>query len=110
MSLWADAGSPGRFGAPRRGPRHVDAVERVKDWTRERFGLSADDTVMVSEGGPSFPGCPPFETLVAFWTQGGKPFHFKVFKPAEEVLEGDIPPAWMKDALGGIPGISCSCC
>jgi hypothetical protein len=110
MSLWADPAGPGRFGATRKGAAHVDAVERLKDLTRLRFALGPDDTVMVTEEKPSYPGCPPAETVVAFWVGGRTPHHFRVFKAAQDVQETDIPPAWMRDALGGVPGIACSCC
>jgi nitrate reductase delta subunit len=110
MSLWADSGGTGRFGASRKGAGHLDAVERVKDWTRARFALAEQDTVMVTEEKPSYPGCPPMETVVAFWTAGSTPHHFRVFKAARDIAEADIPPAWMRDALAGVPGISCSCC
>ena len=110
MSLWADSGTPRAFGSTRKGPGHLEAVERLKDWTRERFALTEDDTVLVSEAASSLPGCPPVETVVAFWTGGHDAHHFKVFKPADQVGEEDIPPAWMKEALSGVPGITCSCC
>ena len=110
MSLWADAGSAGAFGAPRRGPAHLDAVERVKDWTRRRFGLDERDTIVLTEGATVLPGFPPHETVVAFWMADGTRRHFKVFKRVEDVAESDIPPAFMKDALAEGDGISCSCC
>ena len=110
MSLWADSASPGRFGALRKGAGHLDAVERLKDWTRARFALSDEDTVMVTEEKPSYPGCPAMETVVAFWIAGRTPHHFRVFKAARDVVEADIPPAWMRDAMVGVPGLTCSCC
>jgi nitrate reductase delta subunit len=110
MSLWADSASDGRLGPARKGAGHLDAVERLKDWTRARFALTELDTVMVTEEKPSYPGCPPMETVVAFWIGGRTPHHFRVFKGAREVTEADIPPGWMRDSLVGIPGITCSCC
>jgi hypothetical protein len=110
MSLWTESPGTGRFGAARKGAAHLDAVERLKDLTRARFALSSDDTVMVTEEKPSYPGCPPMETVVAFWVGGRAPHHFRVFKAAQDVLPADVPPAWMRDALAGVPGITCSCC
>ena len=110
MSLWADAGSSGAFGATRKGAGHLEAVERVKDWTRERFSLDASEAIVLTEGSTLLPGFPPHETVVAFWTADGVRRHFKVFKRVEDVLESDIPPAFMKEALGEGDGISCSCC
>ncbi len=110
MSLWSDPAGAGRFGQARKAAGHLDAVEQVKDWTRSRFALTANDTVMVTEEKPSYPGCPPMETVIAFWLDGRAPHHFRVFKAAREVSEADIPPAWLRDSLSGVPGLTCSCC
>jgi nitrate reductase delta subunit len=104
MSLWNDRG-----GKARKGEGHVQALECIKQWTRERFALDALDTIIVSEGAPTLPGFPALETQVGFWTAGGNRHHFRVFKPAAEVLESDIPPAWMKKALAGA-SFDCECC
>jgi len=95
-------------------PRRTDAertaaADRVRDWTRERFMLSADATVMVSEVTCAVPGCPPLETVVVFWTDLGR-HHFKVFKPLAQVGEDDLPPAFMKSALVWAEGVECGCC
>jgi hypothetical protein len=111
MSLWADTGeSRPRFGSAAKGAGHLDAVERVKDWTRTRFGLAEADIVLVSESASSLPGFPPFETAVAFRTSDDTRHHFKLFKRVEEVVEGDLPPAWMKAALAASAGFGCECC
>ncbi|MGZ5595154.1 MAG: hypothetical protein ACXWG3_00830 [Usitatibacter sp.] len=108
MSLWTDSASsrPG-LAAPRKGPAHLEAVERVKDWTRERFALGEDYTVVLQESTCNLPGFPLSETLVAFWCAGER-HHFKVFKPVEEVRREDLPPAWLKGALAGV--VACECC
>jgi hypothetical protein len=111
MSLWADASrSAPAFGAMRKGVAHLEAVERLKDATRERFGLVETDTVLVMESVPSLPGFPPHETKVVFWTRDATRHHFKVFKPIEDVAEADIPPAWMRESLTAAEGMECSCC
>ena len=94
---------------------HLDAVDRVKDWTRERFRLNEADIVMVAEVASKLPGHPPLQTAVSFWTahapgNDNLRHHFTVFKRVEEVLVDDIPPAFMKDALALSEGVSCSCC
>jgi hypothetical protein len=86
-----------------------DALERVREWTRARFTLAADETVMVSQIACSVPGCPPIETHVVFWTPAGR-HHFKVFKPLAQVTEDDLPPAFMKNALLALEGFECDCC
>ena len=90
-------------------PDHGLALDHVRGWTRVRFALSDDDTVMVSEIACTVPGCPPIETHIVFWTQAGR-HHFKVFKPLRDVIEDDLPPAFMKNALIFAEGIECSCC
>jgi nitrate reductase delta subunit len=86
------------------------AVIQVQDWTRARFGLGDDAAVMVSEVECGLPGCPPIETVVAFWTVAETRHHFKVFKPVAEVVEDDLPPAWMKNALVTDETFGCPCC
>ena len=83
------------------------AASRLKAWTRERFG---DVTVLVTELESAVPGFPRLHTVVAFWTAERKHYHFKVFKPLEDVATEDLPPSWYKEALAVKPGIDCSCC
>jgi hypothetical protein len=90
-------------------PGHDAAVERVRDWTCARFALADDETVMVSEVACSVPGCPPIETHLVFWTATGR-HHFKIFKPLAAVVEDDLPPAFMKNALIALEGVDCDCC
>jgi hypothetical protein len=85
------------------------AADRARDWTRARFALTADETIMVSEVACSVPGCPPIETHLVFWTGAGR-HHFKIFKPLADVVEDDLPPAFMKNALIALDGIDCDCC
>lgn len=91
-------------------PSQREALRRVKDWTRARFGLGEDATIMVTEIACAVPGCPPVDTVVAFWTEGDRRHHFKVFKPAAEVVEDDLPPRWMKDRLVEDEVLGCPCC
>jgi nitrate reductase molybdenum cofactor assembly chaperone NarJ/NarW len=85
------------------------ALDRVREWTRARFKLTDDETIMVSEIACSVPGCPPIETHVVFWTAAGR-HHFKIFKPLTEAVEGDLPPAFMKNALVSLEGADLECC
>jgi hypothetical protein len=84
-------------------------LDRVRDWTRARFQLTDEETIMVSEIACGVPGCPPIETHVVFWTALGR-HHFKVFKPLADVIEDDLPPAFMKNALIALEGVDCDCC
>lgn len=97
------------LGFIKKGPQHHAALAQVRQWTRERFRLADEETVLVSEVSCPLPGCPPLETVVAFWTGQGR-HHFKIFKPVAEVDPDDLPPAWMKNALVILDGVDCSCC
>jgi hypothetical protein len=93
----------------KKSPGTSAASDRVRDWTQARFKLTDDETMMVSEVACGVPGCPPVETHIVFWTAAGR-HHFKVFKPLIEVVEDDLPPAFMKNALVWAEGLECSCC
>jgi nitrate reductase delta subunit len=69
-----------------------------------------DDVVMVTELECGLPGCPPLETVIAFWTEDQQRRHYKVFKPVADVMEDDLPPWWMKNALIVPEGTGCDCC
>jgi len=88
----------------------IDAATRVKRWTRERFSLGSDCTILVSELESATPGFPPLHTVVAFWTAERKHYHFRVFKALEDVAEADVPPAWYLDALAVSEPGQCGCC
>jgi hypothetical protein len=96
----------GSFGASLPPP---EALERVRAWTRERFRLPEQDALLVTEVACAQPGCPPLETVVAFWTDDNVRHQFKVFKPVAQVQPGDLPYAWMKAGLAVPEGFSCNC-
>jgi len=91
-------------------PGQLRALDRIKDWTRARFKLPEDAAVMVTEVACGLPGCPPLETVVAFWTGTDTRHHFKVFKPVEDVVPDDLPPAWLRNALIAVEGEGLECC
>jgi nitrate reductase delta subunit len=97
------------LGFSKKDPGRGAAVDRVCDWTRTRFALTDEETVMVSEVACGVPGCPPVETHLVFWTAAGR-HHFKIFKPLAAVIEDDLPPAFMKNALIALEGVDCDCC
>jgi len=102
-------GDDGLFPSSRKGPGHLAAIERVTEWVRERFKLADDSAVSVSEIECKLPGCPPLETVVAFW-ENGQRYHFKIFKALAEVAPDNIPFAWLKDTLAVPEGFGCECC
>ena len=94
----------------KRNSTHHEALARVRVWTRERFTLPADAAILVSEIACGLPGCPPLETVVAFWAEDGRRHHFKFFKPVREVVFDDFPPSWLRTALAVPDGFECDCC
>ena len=94
----------------KKSPAHRAALKRVKAMVRERFRLGDNDAILVTELACQVPGCPPLETVIAFWGEDERRRHYKVFKPVEEVVEEDLPPWWMKDALVQEEVFGCPCC
>ncbi len=97
------------LGFTTKSPDRAAALTRLRGWTKARFALVDEETVMVSELACSVPGCPPIETHIVFWTAAGR-HHFKIFKPLVQVGEDDLPPAFMKNALVALEGFECDCC
>ena len=98
------------LGTFKKSPEQRDALDHVEAWTRTRFKLAPEEVVMVTELACALPGCPPLETVVAFWTTDQTRHHFKVFKRAVEVKNDDLPYTWMKPALAVPEGYDPSCC
>lgn len=109
-SVQKSAQKSAKTGFVKKGSAHSAALERLRSWTRAHFMLADDVTILVSELICAVPGCPPIETVVAFWTETDKRHHFKIFKPVAEVVYEDLPPAWLKDALAVPEGGDCECC
>jgi hypothetical protein len=97
------------LGGAKKSPQHAQALERVREWVRERFRLGPESAILVAEVACDLPGCPPLETAVAFW-ENEQRHHFKLFKAVEEVTLDNLPFAWMKDSLIVPEGFGCECC
>jgi hypothetical protein len=97
------------LGFIKKSPEHHAALDRLREWTRARFALPDDATIVVSEVACALPGCPPLETVIVFW-EGGTRHHFKIFKPVAEVVRNDLPYAWLKDAFAVPEDFVCDCC
>ena len=98
------------FGAARDSAAQLKALDRIGDWTRERFALPVEAAILVTELACTVPGCPPLETIAAFWTLDETRHHFKIFKPAQAVLEEDLPYRWLMKSLAAVEGEGCDCC
>jgi len=84
------------------------AIEQVASWTRTRFRLDTLAAVLVSEVVCRLPGCPPLETVVAFWTADDKRHQFKLFKPLSEVRYDDI--GWLMGSPSAHESANWDCC
>jgi hypothetical protein len=94
--------------AAHRDPDRLRALDRVREWVREQFELG-DTAILVAEVACAVPGCPPVETVIAFWS-GERRHHFKVFKPVAGVVADDLPPRWYMGALAVPDEFQCDCC
>jgi hypothetical protein len=92
----------------KKSPEHVAALDRVREWVRARFALG-EAAILVAEVACAVPGCPPIETVIAFWSEERR-HHFKVFKPVAEVIADDLPPRWYMGALSVPDDYECGCC
>ena len=92
----------------KKSPKHIAALDRVREWVCVRFRLG-EAAILVAEVACAVPGCPPIETVIAFWSDDRR-HHFKVFKPVADVVEDDLPPAWLKPALAVPDDFQCDCC
>jgi hypothetical protein len=99
-----------KLGVARKDDAQRQALRRIKQWTRERFSLGDDELAMVTQEDARIPGAPPVNTLIVFHCADGLKRHYRIFKPAAEVVEDDLPPSWMKNALVTPDGYQCSCC
>ncbi|HTP85087.1 MAG TPA: hypothetical protein VMQ11_19195 [Alphaproteobacteria bacterium] len=89
---------------------HGDALRRVREWTRARFGLPEGAMILVGERDGTVAGGPAVETVVGFWTADDTRHHFRIFKPVAEIVPDDLPFPWLKDALAVPPDWQCECC
>jgi nitrate reductase delta subunit len=94
--------------SPQKSAERKMALDRVRAWVRERFRLG-DEAILVAEVACAVPGCPPVETVIAFWS-GERRHHFKVFRPVAEVIADDLPPRWYMGALAVPDEFQCECC
>ena len=97
------------LGPARKTRERLLALDRVQEWTRERFGLARGAHIHVWEIACAVPGSPPVETAVLFWIADQR-YQFKVFKPLDEIVCGDLPPPWFRNALAVADGFDCDCC
>jgi hypothetical protein len=100
---------PADFGFVNKSAQHLEPLQRVRAWTRTRFALSEQTSIVVAEMACALAGCPPLETVIAFWIDDRR-HHLKVFKPVTQVCEEDFPPAWLLPSLAAAGELDCDCC
>ncbi|MGE0036396.1 MAG: hypothetical protein AB7S93_12235 [Xanthobacteraceae bacterium] len=93
----------------RKSPERSASLDCVREWVRGRFALPEESAILVAEVTCAVPGCPPIETVIAFWSDERR-YHLKIFKPVAEVVEDDLPPSWYKGALAVPEDFECDCC
>jgi len=94
---------PARFG-----PETADAIASIQGWTRRRFKLEPTAAVLVSEVACRMQGCPPLETVVAFWTSDDSRHQFRLLKPLGDVRYDDI--GWLFGTPTAHDPSTFSCC
>ena len=76
----------------------LDDITRIEGLVRDRFRISLTDIVLVSQDRGTKSGFPPLEINVIFW-KGEKPYRLKIFAPAAQVTERDLPVDWLLPVL-----------
>ncbi|NWB91419.1 hypothetical protein HX777_10110 [Pseudomonas agarici] len=94
----------------KKSPGHQDAINQIKEWVRNTFSLSNQAVIAVAEISCQVPGCPPVETIIAFWNDDNTRYRIKLFKPLEEVLKEDLPLSWLLPSLQDDSEGGCDCC
>ena len=89
-------------------PKALDAIVSIQGWTRHRFKLESTAAVLVSEVACRVPGCPPLETVVAFWTGDDSRHQFRLLKPLCDVRYDDI--GWLFGTPSAHDPGTWSCC
>jgi nitrate reductase delta subunit len=98
-----------RIGAFTEKPEQLQVVRALRRWTRDHFQLDPTAVVMVAELTCTKPGCPPLETLIAFWIDERR-HRFKVFKAIGDIQQSDFPPPWLRDFLASEEPRDDECC
>ena len=97
-----------RFGLNTSDSPDENQLAGIRNWTRARFKLAPDAVVLVAEVACRLQGCPPLETVVAFWTADERRHQFKLYKPLAEIVYDDI--GWLIGSPTSHDGTQWDCC
>ena len=80
-------------------PENLEYLQRIEVWVRQRFALRADQIVLVSEEESVLPGFSGPDTTIRFWVDADSRYRIRIFKRSQDVIETDLPPAWLLPGL-----------
>ncbi|MBL8149981.1 MAG: hypothetical protein JNN15_08630 [Blastocatellia bacterium] len=69
---------------------NAQKISEIKNWVADKFGLTEEVTMLVTELHCTEPGCPPIETVIAIMDKPGNPTQYKIYKPIAEVGLEDV--------------------
>ena len=78
---------------------NLTQLEHIENVVRQRYGVGDDQIVLVSEEPTRMTGGPEYMTTVLFWRGPETRYKVRMFKPAADVTEADLPPSWLQSAL-----------
>ena len=77
----------------------VADLARIETAVRTRYHVPEDQIVLVTQEPARLLGGPDQMTTVLFWMNSDTRHKLRLFKPASEVGQSDLPPAWLRSAL-----------
>ena len=80
-------------------PENLNHLKRIEAAVRDRFGLSDDSLVLVSEERGQAPGFPPLDTQIRFWTDPKTRYRLRIVKPVRDITPSDLPVSWLLPSL-----------
>ena len=77
----------------------VADLARIETAVRACYHVPDDQIVLVTQEPARLLGGPDQMTTVLFWIDPDTRHKLRLFKPASEVGQSDLPPAWLRSAL-----------
>lgn len=70
--------------------KDVAAISTLKNWVREAFELTKNETILVTELQCHEEECPPIETVIVVLSEGTEKEQYKFYKRINEISYEDI--------------------